>query len=111
MDISSRIEQLPKILGLNSLRQLALEIEFSPQQVTRLAQGKSKPGFDILHAILNKFPVNPSWLMKGEGTPLLEQGEGKKHQPMIDTDLYDMRKLVSEVDQIKRRLDELEGNK
>lgn len=91
------------------MRQLALEIEFSPQQVTRLAQGKSKPGFDILSAILNKFPVNPGWLMKGEGPPLLDKAEGKKHQPMIDTDLYDLRKLVSEVDEMKRRLDRLEG--
>ncbi len=110
MDISTRIQELPKILGVNSLRQIALEIGFSPQQITRLAQGKSKPGFDVLHTILNKYPINPSWLMKGEGPPKLPTGEDK-HVPMIDTELYDMRKLVSEVDELKKRMKKIEDEK
>lgn len=36
------------------------------------------------------------------------QGEGKKHQSMIDTDLYDLRKLVAEMDQLRRWVDKLE---
>lgn len=111
MDISERFKKLPSLVKKKSLRQIALDIDVTPQSLNRIAAGENKPGFDILTKILNQYPINAAWLMKGEGAPLLDKAEGKKHQPMIDTDLYDLRKLVSEMDQLRRRVDRLEGDK
>ncbi len=107
MSISNRIKRLPEILNENSLRQIAIKIGCSPQTLNKIAAGPSKPGFDIIASLLSEYPLNPDWLIQGEGEPIRKTSEGK-HVPMIDTELYDMRKLVSEMDQLRKRVKKIE---
>lgn len=109
MDIVERINKLPALLGIKNLRQIALEIDYSTQHMHNISKGARKPGLPLVIALVKKYPINPNWLLKGEGTPLAE--EDNKQVSMPDTELFDMRKLVSEVDQLKKRVNDLEKGK
>ncbi len=110
MDITTRINQLPSILGIKNLRQIAKEIDYSTQHMHNISKGDRKPGLPLVTALLNSYPINPNWLLKGEGAPLLKENS-EQSQQIVDTELFDMRKLVSEVDQLKRRVKDLEKDR
>lgn len=109
MTITDRINQLPRLLGIKNLRQIAKEIDYSTQHMQNISKGARKPGLPFVIALVKKYPINPNWLLKGAGTPLVKKDE--KQIPQLDTELYDMRKLVSEVDQLKKRVNDLEQNR
>lgn len=70
MTINQRIEHLIIILGLNP-NSFSDKINLSRQTIHGIIGPKqSKPGFEILNKITTAFPVNESWLLKGEGEPI-----------------------------------------
>lgn len=65
--IGERMAELIEKLKLNP-SQFAKAIGKPRGSVQVLLNGRSKPGFEILTAILEAFPdVNPNWLMMGNG--------------------------------------------
>lgn len=74
-DIIDRIEYLRDYLGLNKSR-FSGEIGMKPQTYNNFigAQG-SKPNIELITGIVNKFGVNPMWLLNGSGSMFLSQEE------------------------------------
>lgn len=66
-DIIERIEYLRNLLNLNKSR-FSAEIGMKPQTYNNFigAQG-SKPNVELIFGIVNRFGVNPMWLLNGAG--------------------------------------------
>jgi transcriptional regulator with XRE-family HTH domain len=66
-DIIERIEYLRNLLGLNKSR-FSGDIGMKPQTYNNFigAQG-SKPNVELIFGIVNRFGVNPMWLLNGQG--------------------------------------------
>ena len=66
-DIIERIEYIRNYLHLNKSKFSAL-IGMKPQTYNNFigAQG-SKPNIELIHGVVNRFKVNPGWLLNGTG--------------------------------------------
>ncbi|MDR6195951.1 hypothetical protein [Siphonobacter sp. SORGH_AS_0500] len=65
--VNDRIAELVKALRMNN-NSFGKSLGRNSTTITNVTEGRSKPGFEILEDILNKYPeVNPTWLMKGTG--------------------------------------------
>ena len=66
-DIIERIEYVRKYLNLNKSR-YSSNIGMKPQTYNNFigAQG-SKPNIELIRGIVNRYGVNPTWLLNGEG--------------------------------------------
>ncbi len=63
----NRIEQLIKDKGLTSVK-FAETIGVQASSISHVVSGRSKPSFDFMEKIKNKFPeINMNWLISGEG--------------------------------------------
>lgn len=71
-DIIERIEYVRNYLGLNKSR-FSGEIGMKPQTYNNFigAQG-SKPNIELVYGIVNRFQVNPHWLLNGGGEMFVE---------------------------------------
>ncbi|WP_461062655.1 helix-turn-helix domain-containing protein [Spirosoma horti] len=68
--INQRVARVINDLGLNP-KTFAERIGKTPTSIYTILNGRNKPGYDILEAILQVFPeVSPNYLMKGEGEPM-----------------------------------------
>ncbi len=72
-DIIERIEYIRNYLGLNKSR-FSAEIGMKPQTYNNFigSQG-SKPNIELIHGIVNRFLVNPIWLLNGNGSVFSDQ--------------------------------------
>ncbi len=65
--MKNRIEQLIKDKGLSSVK-FAETIGVQASSISHVVSGRSKPSFDFMEKIKNKFPeINMNWLISGEG--------------------------------------------
>ncbi len=73
-DIIERIEYVRKYLNLNKSR-FSSDIGMKPQTYNNFigAQG-SKPNIELIHGIVNRYGVNPIWLLNGTGDVFTEEG-------------------------------------
>ena len=71
-DIIERIEYIRNYLGLNKSR-FSSEIGLKPQTYNNFigAQG-SKPSVELILGIVNRFGVNPNWILNGK-TPVFQE--------------------------------------
>jgi len=67
VDIIERIEYVRNYMGLNKTK-FSGEIGMKPQTYNNFigSQG-SKPNIELIHGIVNRFQVNPYWLLYGSG--------------------------------------------
>jgi transcriptional regulator with XRE-family HTH domain len=72
-DIIERIEYIRKYLNLNKSR-FSAGIGMKPQTYNNFigSQG-SKPNIELIHGIVNRFKVNPHWLLNGTGEVFSDQ--------------------------------------
>jgi len=72
-EIIERIEYTRNFLGLNKSR-FSAEIGMKPQTYNNFigAQG-SKPNVELIVGMLERFSVNPAWLLNGRGEMFLEE--------------------------------------
>ncbi len=70
--IFERIEEVRRRLGLNKSR-FAGAIEMSPQTYNNFigVQG-SKPNIELVSGVVERFKVNPYWLLNGTGEPFAD---------------------------------------
>lgn len=66
---------LHSVWGQNRSK-MAADIGVTPSVLTKVATGRQNPGARLLDAIASYKRINPSWLLKGQGAPLLEEREG-----------------------------------
>ncbi|PCH66846.1 MAG: hypothetical protein COC06_12165 [Bacteroidales bacterium] len=60
-----------------SKRSFSALVGYSDVAIGKIINGKSKPKFEMLEALINAFPdINPAWLLTGKGEMLLT-GEEK----------------------------------
>ena len=71
--IFERIKEYRLAKGLN-MSQLAEIINISQGALSLIESGKSKPGSEILEALIAKTDIHPFWLMTGLGSMLKEEG-------------------------------------
>jgi len=65
--IGDRLGDLLKVYGLNA-SSLSSEVGGTTAKYYKLLNGKSKPDFETIYAILNRFPdISAEWFMRGEG--------------------------------------------
>lgn len=74
-DIIERIEYVRKYLNLNKSR-FSSDIGMKPQTYNNFigAQG-SKPNIELIHGIVNRYGVNPTWLLNGTGDVFSEEAK------------------------------------
>lgn len=66
--MNKRLEQFIAAVNI-SQAQLAETLGVARGSISHLIQGRNKPGFDFLTAMMEKFPdLNIEWLMRGTGT-------------------------------------------
>lgn len=66
-EIGQRIEAIMNDNNLN-YRSLGIEVGYSDVAVRNIVLGKSNPKFDLLHALIKKYPkINSYWLLTGIG--------------------------------------------
>ena len=69
--VNDRIEQIINHYNLNK-NSFSKEIGTGSMTITNLVSlRKSKPGYDILRKIAERFPINLNWLILGKGPMLL----------------------------------------
>jgi len=97
-EIIERIEFLRDYLGLNKSR-FSAEIGMKPQTYNNFigSQG-SKPNIELISGIINKFKVNPHWLLNGIGSIFDEEPTSDSRQSKSAR-----HTLLSEGDTIKGR--------
>ena len=79
--IGERIESLIKTLNKNAYN-FGKSIDKPNTTIANIITNKSKPGSEILEAILSKYPqVNPEWLITGEG----EMFKQEKKRDAVDS--------------------------
>jgi len=78
-DIIERIEYLRNLLGLNKSR-FSADIGMKPQTYNNFigAQG-SKPNVELIHGIVNRFGVNPMWLLNGQGPVFNDESKSAQY--------------------------------
>lgn len=66
--MNKRLEQFIAAVNITQA-QLAETLGVARGSISHLIQGRNKPGFDFLTAMMEKFPdLNIEWLMRGTGT-------------------------------------------
>jgi hypothetical protein len=70
-DIRGRVIHLLETIWHNNRAVMAAEVGFSHTSINNVANGHRAPGRRLLQAIAEHPKVNPAWLLRGEGTPLL----------------------------------------
>ncbi len=79
--ISDRLTALIKKMNMSG-RQFAQSVGKSPSNVASVTDGKTKPSFDFLEAIILAYPqLNRDWLLMGEGEMFRKETNGKDAQP------------------------------
>jgi phage repressor protein C with HTH and peptisase S24 domain len=71
-DISKRIEELMKALGLVK-NSFAIKLGITPQGLGAIINGRNQPGYDVLRAILTETDVNSEWLFTGKGEMFVDK--------------------------------------
>ena len=70
-EIIERVEQVRKLLGLNKSR-FCLAFGMKPQSYNNfIGPQASKPNIDLICGVVDRFNVNPDWLLTGSGNIFL----------------------------------------
>lgn len=82
MQVGDRISALLQHYGLSAYS-LAAKLGYEgPQKLYKLVQNKSKPGYETLMDILNRFPeLRAEWLMRGEGPMVRDEEKSERSAP------------------------------
>jgi len=79
-DIIERVEKIRVELGLNKSR-FSGEIDMKPQTYNNfIGAQNSKPNIELIRGIINRYNVNPDWLLNGFGGMFREPGESLAEQ-------------------------------
>lgn len=68
--------------------------------VVKIVKGESKPGFDVIEAVLSEFPhINSEWLIKGEGVMKkdVKPNEAERPDGYLIVHLENLEKQFSEM--------------
>ena len=103
--ISARMTTLMKSLNM-STNAFAKSIGKSQSAVRLVVEGKTKPSFDVLDAICDKYNVNPTWLLKGSGEMLADSIPPA--ESVVANDSYLQSYLEKLEEQFKRVMNQLE---
>ncbi|MCE7061227.1 helix-turn-helix domain-containing protein [Dyadobacter sp. CY343] len=102
-NVSERIASVIKTLNMSN-NAFAKSINKSSSAVNFMVEGRSKPSFDVLEAILEKYPqISPAWLVTGEGDMSKESSTSK-----VVNDSYLQDYLQKLEEQFKRVMNQLE---
>lgn len=101
--INQRIEALLDLLRLRQI-ELANGLELQRSTLNGIIKGRQKPSFKVIEGILKKYPVNPEWLILGEGEPLINDQDKTKG---FDTErlMNYMEKRISELERELLKVD------
>jgi hypothetical protein len=102
-DVTDRVRYLLETLWGGNRAKMAAELGFSTTAINSIANGNRTPGRRLLQAIADHPKVNPTWLLSGEGAPLLVGGgktlPGERKLPIAVQPLpgppADYRKLLT----------------
>lgn len=101
-ELNKRIKRLIDTYSSGNIADFARSLEnISRQRLDRLfkidTRSNKYPSVhtDITQAILEKYPVNPNWLMTGEGEPLIQE-ETKEEDSLLSTDVNDRVKYIAD---------------
>lgn len=110
MNIHKRIGKLPHLLDIKNINQLAESVKITPQSLGNIANGKTKPSFNLLESLCLTYPdLNARWLLTGEGEPLMSMINEKDLEQEEYEDLKaEIEELRAALHEFNARLDKLE---
>lgn len=107
--ISERVAQLIQALGKNP-SSFAASLDKPRTSVTIITEGKSKPGFETIEAILLRYPqINADWLMKGEGPMFRGEEKASRGDEYLMKYVAELEATVSDLRRINGVLLEQRG--
>lgn len=74
--IGRNIRNIRHQLGMKQ-KDLANSLNISYGYLSEVESGKKSPGLEVVGNLLQKYKVNPTYLLAGEGEYFLNKGEGK----------------------------------
>ena len=91
---SQRLRRVCKELGLNA-HELAKILGVPKPTVERWIYGTTKPKIEVFSLLASKFGANPTYLLTGEGPPLLAQSENyiKKRKAELRIQIETLKKM------------------
>ncbi len=103
-EVVERTEEVRKMLGLNK-SQFSKKIGMKPQTYNNyIGQQGSKPNIELISGIVEKFNVNPLWLLRGEGA--VTRPEGNEPQGAATSSLTPLQVRIAEIEESVRDLQE-----
>ncbi len=66
------LDLLKELKVIPSLRQFAISLEIHPQCINDIYRGRRDVNADIIHKAILKYDLDPNYLFRGEGQPMLE---------------------------------------
>lgn len=73
--INERFKIIIDMLGMNA-NSFSTELNMRSTAMYNIINGKNKPSYDLLKSIIEKYNVNPSWLLSGDGDVFLTKNRG-----------------------------------
>ncbi len=101
--INERLREIMEKNGLN-YRSFGKKLGYSDVAIAKLINGKSKPKFDFLLAILESDPlINPEWLLTGTGDMLKTETKPVDNSGLQEC-LAEKERLQSDIEMLKQSL-------
>lgn len=89
-DTAQRVEWVLKKVWSGSQTKMAAEIGVSQSAISNVVTGRQQPGRKFLAAVASKSLINSTWLITGEGDPLITQGpESSRRALYVARTLFD----------------------
>ena len=100
--VAERLREIRESLGL-SQGEFAQSIGVHRVTYNNYERGKSEPPLSVIKEIVQRYNVNPTWLLTGEGEPFQEEGRRVEVDPEV---LELARVLQEEIDRIAEEIAE-----
>lgn len=89
-DTAQRVDWVLKKVWSGSQTKMAAEIGVSQSAISNVVTGRQQPGRKFLAAVASKSLINSTWLITGEGDPLITQGpESSRRALYVARSLFD----------------------
>lgn len=85
-------------------------LNITRQAISSIEQGKSKPSYDLLYILLNKYNINLNYLLDNKGNMLLSDADTSSTSQQLQELQEENKKLQAQVELLKELLQSNSNN-
>lgn len=89
--------------------EMAKCLNITRQAISSIEQGKSKPSYDLLYILLNKYNINLNYLLDNKGNMLLSDDDKVNNNDMISQLQSQIATLQADNNKLQAQLDLLKS--